>query len=101
MSLSYEEAIAQVTAPGTPFEIEEIELGGDSYKWFKNPPPSLKGLFDSARLRGEEDFLVYEDDRWSFARTMEHVDALGALLVEKYGVGKGDRVAIGMRNYPE
>ncbi len=101
MSLSYEEAIAQVTAPGTPFEIEEIELGGDSYKWFKNTPPSLKGLFDVARLRGEEDFLVYEDDRWSFARTMEHVDALGALLVEKYGVGKGDRVAIAMRNYPE
>ena len=101
MSLSYEEAIAQVTAPGTPFEIEEIELGGASYKWFKNTPPSLKGLFDTARLRGDADFLVYEDDRWSFTRTMEHVDALGALLVEKYGVGKGDRVAIAMRNYPE
>jgi len=101
MSLSYEEAIGQVTAPGTPFEIEEIELRGESYKWFKNTPPSLKGLFDTARLRGDADFLVYEDDRWSFARTMEHVDALGALLVEKYGVGKGDRVAIAMRNYPE
>src|SRR5690606_7721486 len=33
--------------------------------------------------------------------TMRQVDALGALLVETYGVGKGDRVAIGMRNYPE
>ncbi|MDC0292705.1 acyl--CoA ligase, partial [Candidatus Binatia bacterium] len=32
---------------------------------------------------------------------MEHVDAFGALLVEKYGVKKGDRVAIGMRNFPE
>ncbi len=32
---------------------------------------------------------------------MQHVDALGAALVEHYGVQKGDRVAIGMRNYPE
>ena len=32
---------------------------------------------------------------------MARVDALGALLVERYGVGPGDRVAIGMRNYPE
>ena len=101
MSLSYEEAIAQVTAPGTPFELEDIELGGQQFKWFKNTPQSLRGLFDAARLRGDADFLVYEDERWSFARTMEHVDALGALLAGKYGVGKGDRVAIAMRNYPE
>jgi long-chain acyl-CoA synthetase len=32
---------------------------------------------------------------------MRRVDALGALLVEEYGVTPGDRVAIGMRNYPE
>jgi long-chain acyl-CoA synthetase len=44
---------------------------------------------------------VYEDERWSFAETMRHVDALGALLVERYGIRPGDRVAIAMRNYPE
>ena len=32
---------------------------------------------------------------------MRHVDALGALLVERYGIVPGDRVAIAMRNYPE
>ena len=32
---------------------------------------------------------------------MAHVDALAALLVDRYGVAPGDRVAIGMRNYPE
>lgn len=101
MSLSYEDAISQVTADGTPFEIETIELRGQSYKFFKNTPQNLKGLFDAARLRGDADFLVYENERWSFARTTEHVDALGALLVARYGVRKGDRVAIAMRNYPE
>ena len=29
------------------------------------------------------------------------VDALGDALVHRYGISKGDRVAIGMRNYPE
>jgi long-chain acyl-CoA synthetase len=101
MSLSYDESIAQATAPGTLFEIEDIKIRGQDYRWFKNTPPNLRGLFDVARLRGDDDFLVYEDERWSFARTMEHVDAFGALLVEKYGVKKGDRVAIGMRNFPE
>src|SRR5690606_17077550 len=46
-------------------------------------------------------FLVYEDETWSFAEVMRHVDALAALLVDTYGVRRGDRVAIAMRNYPE
>ncbi|MFP6663148.1 MAG: class I adenylate-forming enzyme family protein [Deltaproteobacteria bacterium] len=101
MSLTYEESLEQVVAAGSPFEIEEAEIDGASYKVFKNTPASLRVLFDSARLRGDSEFLVYEDERWSFAKTMQHVDAMGALLVEKYGVQKGDRVAIAMRNYPE
>ena len=32
-------------------------------------------LFDTARDRGEETFLVYEDERWSFTEVMVHVDA--------------------------
>lgn len=32
---------------------------------------------------------------------MAQVDALGSLLVNTYGVVPGDRVAVGMRNYPE
>ena len=68
---------------------------------FRNCPPSLRELFATARDRGDDTFLVYEDERWSFADTMAAVDALGATLVDRYGVTKGDRVAIGMRNYPE
>ena len=31
----------------------------------------------------------------------DRVDGIATVLVERYGVAKGDRVAIGMRNYPE
>jgi acyl-CoA synthetase (AMP-forming)/AMP-acid ligase II len=46
-------------------------------------------------------YLVYEDERWTFGEVMAQVDGIASALVERYGVGKGDRVAIGMRNYPE
>ena len=101
MTLSYEQAAAEVTAPGQIFEVETIEVGGIGYRAFKHAPPSLRELFASARARGDQTFLVYEDERWSFGEVARHMDALASLLVERYGVRKGDRVAIAMRNYPE
>ncbi len=100
MSMSWEEAVAASTGPGKPFEIVEADVLGHRTRVFQNAPPSLRALFDTARSRGDETFLVYEDERWSFADTMARVDALGAALVER-GVAVGDRVAIAMRNYPE
>ncbi|MFZ6002990.1 MAG: class I adenylate-forming enzyme family protein [Actinomycetota bacterium] len=99
--LSYEEAAAAVTAPGERYELETIEVGGIAVRAFKHAPPSLREVFDTARARGDDIFLVYEDERWTFSEVMTHVDALAALFVDRYGVAPGDRVAIGMRNYPE
>lgn len=101
MGMTFEEATRQLTQPGGPFAIETIEIGGVETRVFENTLVSLRAVFDTARARGDATFLVYEDERWSFAETMRHVDALGALLVERYGIQPGDRVAIAMRNYPE
>ena len=99
--MTFEEATRQLTQPGGPFSLSTIEIGGVETRTFENSPISLRAVFDTARDRGDATFLVYEDERWSFAETMRHVDALGALLVERYGIQPGDRVAIAMRNYPE
>ena len=101
MVMSYEEAVAAVTAPGQPFSIIETDVRGRPMKVYENIFPSLRTLWDTARGRGDETFLVYEDERLSFADVMAQVDAIAAMLVDHYGVAKGDRVAIGMRNYPE
>ena len=101
MSVSYDEAMATLTAPGGPFALTDCEIAGQSLKVFEATPPSLGALFENARSKGDEIFLIYEDERWTFARTMEQVDAMGALLVDRYGIQPGDRVAIAMRNYPE
>jgi long-chain acyl-CoA synthetase len=98
MALSWEEACARVGAPGSPFEIVEDARGSRRYK---HAPPNLRSVFDIARGGGDEIFLVFEDERWSFKDVFAQVDALGDALVNRYGIGKGDRVAVGMRNYPE
>jgi long-chain acyl-CoA synthetase len=101
MPLSYSDAAAQVTAPGQIFEVAPMQIGGIDYRGFVNAPASLRDLFASARGYGDRTYLVYEDERWSFADVMASVDALAAALVGGFGVVPGDRVAIGMRNYPE
>ena len=47
------------------------------------------------------DFLIYEEERLSYETVYQHASALAAALILDYGVGKGDRVFIAMRNYPE
>ena len=112
--MDFHDAVALLTAPGQPFETERITLPssriGDLVRdpvevtAFRHAPGTLREALGGRRAgaAGADDvFLVYEDERWTFAQVMATVDALAAQLVDQYGVGKGDRVAIGMRNYPE
>ncbi len=101
MTANYADALQTLTAPDGPFAIREESIGGQAVKVFERTPNSLRDLFATARERGDDVFLVYEDERWTFTDVMQRVDALGSLLVNTYGVEPGDRVAIGMRNYPE
>ena len=101
MTMSYADAMAAITAPGERFETAEAEIRGTPVTVFRNAPPSLREIVATTRARGDDIFLVYENERWTFTRFADEVDALAATLVERYGIAKGDRVAIGMRNYPE
>ena len=98
MTLSWEDACARISALGSPFEIVEDDSGR---RWFKHAPPNLRTLFDMARQGGDDIFIVYEDERLSFTKVFAQIDALADVLVNRYGITKGDRVAVGMRNYPE
>ena len=101
MTLSYDDAAAQVTAPGERFETGDLTVEGVTYTAFTGAPSTLKELFDLTRLYDATPFLVYEDESYTFAETYARADGIAAALVERYGVAKGDRVAIAMRNYPE
>jgi long-chain acyl-CoA synthetase len=101
MSQSLAEATAALTSPGAPFEIEEVEIRGVPTRTWKNAPPSLRAVLEGSRLHGEKTFLVYEDERLSFTDHWSAAARLARTMVEEWGVAKGDRVAIAMRNLPE
>jgi long-chain acyl-CoA synthetase len=99
--MTWDEATAAVTGPDQIFELVKTEVFGNEVLVYKNAPAHLGQFFAGARAHGDKTFLVYEDEHWSFAKTMDQVDALANVLVNTYGIKKGDRVAIAMRNYPE
>jgi long-chain acyl-CoA synthetase len=100
-AMSWPDAEATLTAPGQMFELAEAEVRGVTLRVWKNAPSSLRDLLELSRLHGEKAFIVYEDERTTFEEHFRQVAALSHRLVEQYGVRKGDRVAIAMRNLPE
>ncbi|MEI6736483.1 MAG: AMP-binding protein [Actinomycetes bacterium] len=98
--MTYDEAIAAISGAGQPFEVIEETVDGVTNRVFKNAPNSLRDVFAPARI-DESIFLVYEDEEWSYKKVMESVDALAYALVHHFGIKKGDRVGVAMRNLPE
>lgn len=93
------EAIARLTAPGEPSEIIEGKLWGRPCRMFRNTPRNLRELFESTR--SDATFLVYDSERYTFDETQRAAARVSNLLINRYGIRKGDRVAISMRNFPE
>ena len=100
MPLSFQQAIDQVCAPGGLFEITETEVRGVRTKVFAGTPQNLRFLYQMAAQR-EDEFVVYEEERWSMPEILKLSGQLGSTLINKFSITKGDRVAIAMRNYPE
>ena len=92
---------AELTGPGTPFEIVELDIGGVATRAWKHAPPTLGDILRRSRRFGERPFLVYEDDTLTFEQHFREAAHLANVLRDRFGVDKGDRVAIAMRNYPE
>lgn len=100
-TVGYDEAVARLTAPGELFEMEVIEVRGVPLRAWKATPPSLRSVLDLSLGYGDADFLVYEDERTTYARHYRMAATLARRLRDDLGVQKGDRVAIAMRNLPE
>ncbi|MEX0643849.1 MAG: class I adenylate-forming enzyme family protein [Parvularculaceae bacterium] len=99
--VKFEKAKARILAEDPLFAVGEAEIRGARYKVFKNAPPSLVGLFLYGTQHGDKEFIIYDDVRLSYKETWAQACRLAKSLADDFGVKKGSRVAIAMRNYPE
>jgi len=90
----------ELTAPGAPFEVKEVEIRGVRIKTFVTAPASLREVWLASAAHGDKDYLVYEEERWNYTEAHQEVARLANWLIAN-DVRPGDRVAIAMRNYPE
>src|SRR6185369_12745774 len=95
------EVHAALTAPGQMFEMEEVVIRGVPTRTWKLAPRSLRTVLEQSKAHGDRTFLVYEDDTLTFRQHFAAAATLAHRLVDDFGVRKGDRVAIAMRNFPE
>ena len=83
------EVTATLTAPGRPFEMEEMVIRGIPTRTWKTAPATLRAVFELSALHGDKDFLVYEDERVTFDQHFRIVAALAHQLVERFGIRPG------------
>lgn len=95
------EARATLIAPGAPFEMRDEKIGTETLRTYVHAPAHIRQVLDESRRFEGLDFLVHEGERITFEAHWRAANAFGRVLAETYGIEKGDRVAIAMRNYPE
>ena len=102
--MTFDEAVRHVLATNPAFALEEVEVRGVRYPAFRNAARTVPQLACDSRAahgNGADDYLIYRDERMTYDAFLADVAALAKGLADRFGVAKGDRVAILARNYPE
>ncbi|MEL6387852.1 MAG: class I adenylate-forming enzyme family protein [Pseudomonadota bacterium] len=100
-AISIADANAALAAPGSPLELMDGEVGGIPLKLYKNAPPTLPSILELSKGYGDREVLIYENERVTFTAHAKAAEHFAGALMQSFGVEKGDRVAVIMRNYPQ
>ncbi|MCP5055349.1 MAG: acyl--CoA ligase [bacterium] len=100
MDPALENAWKQLTSPGAPFAWSVQDIRGIPTRTYDAAPPTMRAIWEASAAHGDADYLIFGEERITYAEAHRKVVALAAYLAQR-GVGKGDRVAVAMRNYPE
>jgi acyl-CoA synthetase (AMP-forming)/AMP-acid ligase II len=96
-----QEASDLLLQDGGSHQVTTTLVEGTELRVYANAPATLREALDAGRAHGDKTFIIYEGESWSFDRFFAEADKIAVLLASRFGIGKGDRVAIAMRNYPE
>lgn len=99
LDLRLEAAYNLITGPGGPIQVGSVERFGRQLPFISNAPTNLADYVAFfAAQHGDATFLVEGDERLSFKQVYMAARQVAAGLVEGYGVQRGDRVGLAMRN---
>ncbi len=76
MDRHYREAWDELTAPGAPFAWSVTDVRGVPTRTYDAAPPNMAQVWAGSIVHGDADYLVYEDERISYAEAHKAVDAL-------------------------
>ena len=97
----FNEITNELTQKGQIFETREYKNNfGIITNEYASFPDSLRKYFDFALMHGEKEFLVFEDERFTFGEAFKIAAKFGNALINA-GIKKGDKVSICMQNNPE
>ena len=93
--------LAALTAHGGQLPLTSVTRDGRDYPAIATAPPALSYYFAHfCQQHGDKTFLVAGEERLSFAEVYAIAQNVARALVSGFGVAKGDRVGIAMRNSP-
>ncbi len=99
---SFEEATRRLLAPGSPFELVEETVLGETMDVYKTRAHSLRELLANSAGHGDKEYMVFSDGRrWTYEQHLRDVASVATTLRERYDIGSGDHVAILAANMPE
>jgi acyl-CoA synthetase (AMP-forming)/AMP-acid ligase II len=95
-------AVAETTAPGSPFAAAVEDVLGTPLPVFENRHRSLRQMLETAcEAQGPLGYITMDGVTLTRAGLLPQVASVAAALRDRYGIGKGDRVGILAANCPE
>ena len=74
------EIVAAHKAPQADLATHREIIGGIEYDVFTKAPPNLYELYRKGLQSADETFLVYQEDRYTFAETLDRAARMGRIL---------------------
>jgi len=98
----------KLISPGGKYEIglDSWPIGNnqrvENFPCFKKGPRTLRQFYDMCFTNfSSQECIIFENERFTFAQVWAQSSAFANALIDVYGIVKGDRVVINLRNYPE
>lgn len=98
------EAMAHVMQTNPAFAVTDANIRGVDFRVFENVPPHVAALLHAsheAQGNGAAEYLIFENERWTFDEFLSDVNRMAHVLRDTFDVTKGAPVGIAMRNCPE